>query len=215
MRAQCMPRHAAVHAACGRPLTFLGSRPGEPGRRPSRPSVRVRTVPRAGAAVQPLRPRAAVLQPRLFRHGPPRSPARRRAALPEQPCGPHGACRSLTALATAAVRAGCHRRDRRDLPDHDRRRRRPRRPSALRDASGLAGRATHCSTDRERARQSGERHRCLSLTAGCTLPALCRTAVALGTPGLRASRPAALAGSCGRSHPLSSLKEPPWSSPPT
>lgn len=215
MRAQCMPRHAAVHAVCGRPLAFLGSRPGEPGRRPSRPSVRVRTVPRAGAAMQPLRPRPAVLQPRLFGHGPPRSPARRRAALPAQPCGPHGARQSLTALATAAVRAGCRRPDRRD---RDRRRRRPRRPGALRDASGLAERAARCSTDRERARQGGERHPSRRTASQRPMLALRRTAVALGAPRLRASRPAALAGSCGRSQPLSSLsslKESPWSSPPT
>lgn len=202
MRAQCMPPRAVSARTCSRPLAFLGGLPGSLATgRPSRPPVRVRALPCAGRAVQPLRSRPSVLQPGLFQCGPPRGTAGCGATLPALARRATGPCRSLAALAPSAARAG---RDRR------------RRPVAHRDASGLAGPAARCSTDRERARPGGERYRPRRAAGGRTLPTLCRAAVALGAPGLRAARPATLAGSRGRSLSLKFLEGAvSWSSPPT
>ncbi len=164
----------------------LTPRSPPPGRA-SRPPFRVCAVPRAGAALQPLRPRSALLRPRLLARGASGLAPRDRAALPAQPC--RTACARRTVPAMAPSRVCSSRPWRCDLHQ-------------LRDAPGFPARGNRCSTASMRAsrRTQAGRHRHQRRT---DLPALRRSAVAVGPPGLPAPRPClALGRSCGRPQPL-------------
>jgi hypothetical protein len=80
----------------------LPPRSPPPGRA-SRPPVRVRAMPRASAALHPLRPRSALLRPRLLARSAPGRTARDRATLPAQPRRASRARRTITAVAPPPV----------------------------------------------------------------------------------------------------------------
>ena len=135
------------------------------------PPVPVRRLPRAGPAVQPLRPRQPLLQPAVLAGVARCGPARGGAPLPVFTAWSPGACRAISALAGAPRCwrcwrwSWCSRRTERDAP-------------------GFPARGGHCSTarmdPRHRHIEPGRRHH--PRGAG---PTEHRTRCALDLPPLR------------------------------
>jgi hypothetical protein len=182
----------------------------------SRAPVPVRTLPRAGRAVQPLRPWQSLLRPAVPAPGAAGGSARERTSLPTVPAGPAGPRRAVAALAPTLP---CWR--------WGWRWRRPRQwwwPAAERDAPGLptwggggstgrmdtphhpgaracgpGGHRTgrhhcnhHCDHHHPSRHHPGGRHRDHPHDRHDVLavPALCQASARLGAPGLPASWPA-------------------------
>ena len=179
-----VPMKAVLHAvwrAGTSPSSTLGLAPrGTHGR--VRQVVPVRAVLCPGAALQPLRPRSALLHTKLFERGAPYRTARGGPTLPAQPWRTHGPRGTITALAHPA---SAHRACRGAAGGRRKHR----------DASGLPWRPRRCSTGcmdqqscRSEPHRQPRRERGIARRARrrAAVPALRRSAHALGPARLPA-----------------------------